>query len=161
MNQRVTFCRLNLDEWINDPPSSSSSESEDEQYEDEDAPNIFLKCNQEKEENRYEPSEEDLEKVNKSAENVSFLIKSVFTKLAAITLLRDFQCFTRILTHHCVTFQLREARRLEQENNPHYLKPDNSKKSVDNNAVVNNVGHIPNRIPGNPLESAYFRSSRL
>lgn len=63
-NWFVKFWRLNLDEWINDPPSSSSSESEDERYEDEDAPNIFMKCDQEKEENKYEPSEEELEKVN-------------------------------------------------------------------------------------------------
>lgn len=60
----VFIFRLDLDQWINDPPSSSSSaESEEEQYEDESTPNIFMKCDQEKENNKYEPSEEDLVKV--------------------------------------------------------------------------------------------------
>lgn len=57
------YCRLDLNAWINDPPSTSSAESEDEHFEDDNIPNIFLKADQEKDKKYEEPSEEDLEKV--------------------------------------------------------------------------------------------------
>lgn len=53
-------------------------------------------------------------------------------------------------------FKMREARRLEQENNPHYLKQDSSKKLVDSNSVVNNVASIPNIIPGNAEINVFY-----
>lgn len=109
---------LDLDVWINDPPSSSSDENEDEQYESENViTNIFVKSEQGKEVRRKyeEPSERDLEK-------------------------------------------LREARRLEMENNPHYLKPDiSNRKNNENDSLINNVDpHIPNTIPGLASSDKYL-----
>ncbi|XKL64128.1 hypothetical protein PGB90_004214 [Kerria lacca] len=98
---------LDLNAWINDPPSTSSAESEDEHFEDDNIPNIFLKADQEKDKKYEEPSEEDLEKI-------------------------------------------REARRLQQENNPNYLKPDNNtRKMNETDSLINNVDLLlPHSIPG-------------
>lgn len=108
LRNRIGVARLDLDVWINDPPSSSSDDSDEEQFEDEKVPNIFIRGDPEKENKKYEePSEE-------------------------------------------VREQLREARRLEMENNPNYLKPDNnSKKNNETQSLVNNI-ETPNSttIPG-------------
>jgi hypothetical protein len=46
--------------------------------------------------------------------------------------------------------QLREARRLEMENNPNYLKPDSSKRNNETNALVNDIeAQSLTNIPGN------------
>ncbi|KAI5735013.1 hypothetical protein M8J77_013087 [Diaphorina citri] len=70
---------LNLDEWINDPPSSSSEEDND----NEDSQDIFIKTDIENKPRQPEPTEEQMNK-------------------------------------------MREARKQEQANNPHYLKPNNN-----------------------------------
>lgn len=55
---------LDLDAWINDPPSSSSSsESADDSFDEDEKPNIFIKDKEEKVQKFEEPTEEDLERV--------------------------------------------------------------------------------------------------
>lgn len=125
--------RLDLEAWINDPPSSSSDESEEERFEDEKVPNIFIKGDRVKETRKYEePSEEVLERVSETQRSVASLIAISSSWLFPFRL------------------QLREARRLEVENNPNYLKPDsNSKKNNETSTLVNNIEtQSPATIPG-------------
>lgn len=63
-NLYYTFYRLDLDTWINEPPSESS---EDEEYQGTD---VFIKSDKHQfnkenyyNENKYEPTEEELQKV--------------------------------------------------------------------------------------------------
>ena len=69
---RICDDRLDLDAWINDPPSSSEEESDEEQLEDEKVPNRFIRGDQVKETKKYEePSEEVLDRVRLLADDKS------------------------------------------------------------------------------------------
>ncbi|CAH1773291.1 unnamed protein product, partial [Owenia fusiformis] len=115
---------LNLDKWINDPPSESS---EDEGP----TPNIFMPSDehrsnfQSEEKKSYQPTAEELSKQ-------------------------------------------REARKMEQENNPNYLKgPSRPKTLVNSRGAYEDVPEVaelalevPLHIPGLPSSDKYIKMQR-
>ena len=111
---------LDLDSWINDPPSESSDS------EDQDMNEIFVKTDKSdvcSKRDAYEPSVEELQK-------------------------------------------RREARKLEQENNPHYLKVSSSKNTSSYRNSTNNNEEDFDNIPVAELDIPVslkitdFRSSK-
>ena len=111
---------LDLDSWINDPPTESSDS------EDQDMNEIFVKSEKSDgytKRDSYEPTVEELQK-------------------------------------------RREARKLEQENNPHYLKVSSSKNSSSYHNSTNNNEEDFDNIPVAELDIPVslqitdFRSSK-
>ncbi|XP_056647790.1 AP-3 complex subunit delta [Diorhabda sublineata] len=108
---------LNLDEWINEPPTESDSDSENELEE-----NLFVKMDKENI-SKYQP-EPTKEEIRKS----------------------------------------REARKYEQQNNPHYLKsidtPDrNGDENFENVPVAELNLNVPLKVIGQKRSDKYFKAS--
>ncbi|KAM7287817.1 AP-3 complex subunit delta-1 isoform X2 [Ixodes scapularis] len=115
---------LDLDQWINDPPSESSEEEEEDTVAE-----IFIKTDRSSShytEKKYDPTDEELE-------------------------------------------NMREARKQEQANNPHYLKA--TPKSRSSNGHIQGVGvedipvaeidlSVPLHIPGLISSDKYLSASR-
>lgn len=117
---------LNLDDWINSLPSEGSSSSDDE---DESKDGLFVSASEKASDkgsrkDSFEPTPEELEKVNSI---ITFVIQ-VYLIVALL-------------------LQIREARKMLQAHNPNYLKGSSTSSSQKNGSndhdAYDNIDEIP------------------